>query len=88
MEAAAPLMEGTNINPKELSTVVCQEDNTLTITVKGLQTMQLNDRSKEPNDQTKEEEQYRKLFPKKTIMKLSISLLVVGILSMMIQVCT
>ena len=86
MEAATPLIKRTNINPMETSTVVCQEDNTLTITVKGLQTIQLNDSSEEPNPQTQEEDQYRKLFPKKIIMGLSISLLVVGILSMMIQV--
>ena len=86
MAAATPLIKRTNINPMETSTVICQEDNTLTITVKGLQKIQLNDRSKEPNPQTKEEDQYRKFFPKKTIMGLSISLLVVGILSMMMQV--
>ena len=86
MEAATPLFKRTNINPMETSTVVCHEDNTLTITVKGLQTIQLNDRSEEPNPQTQEEDQYQKLFPKKIIMGLSISLLVVGILSMMIQV--
>ena len=86
MEAATPLFKGTNINPKGTSTVVSQEDNTLTITVKGLQTIQLYDRSEEPNHQAKEEDQYRKFFPKKTIMGLSISLLVCGILSMMMQV--
>ena len=87
MEAATPLMNGTNINPKGTATVVSQEDNTLTIRVTGLQTEQLNDTSQvEPNHQTQKEDQYQTFFPKKTIMGLSISLLVVGILSMIIQV--
>ena len=85
MEAANPSIEGTSINSMATATVISQ-DNTLTITVKGLPTMQLNERSEESNHHIKEEEHYQKFFPKNTIMGLSIGLLIGGILLMIIQV--
>ena len=84
MEAANPSMEGTSINPMATATVISQ-DNTLTITVKGLHTMQPKERSEVSNYRIKEEEQYRKFFSKDTIMGLSIRLLISAILLMIIQ---